>query len=143
MFSAVADGFAYLFGLIWNGLEWLLDGLYSLLSPIFDFLSAIFYFIYFIGLILFKIVVIVLTIVKLLIGLMSGLFKTIFGLAPSNDIAVIPSSYMDVFGKLQPIFNTLQLDKVAYLLSVGIWLFTAFVAVRIIGGMRGGGASSD
>lgn len=138
MFSAVADGFGYLFDLIWRAFKWLLDGLSVLLSPVFELLAAIFYFVYMIGVILYKIVLIVLTIGKLLIGLLTGLFKTIFGLAPSSEVAVMPQAYHDVFAKLQPIFLTLQLDKVAYLLSFALWIFTAFVAVRIIGSMRNG-----
>lgn len=136
MFSAVADGFAYLFDLLWSGFDWLLDGISFLLRPIFDLISAIFYFIYMIGVVLVKIVFIVLTIGKLLIGLLTGLFKTIFGLAPSSEKAVIPQAYSDVFGKMQPIFETLQLNKVAYLLSFALWIFTAFIAVRIISTMR-------
>lgn len=138
MFSAVADGFSYLFDLIWRAFRWLLDGLSVLLSPVFELLAAIFYFVYMVGVILYKIVLIVLTIGKLLIGLLTGLFKTIFGLAPSSNVAAMPQAYHDVFSKLQPIFLTLQLDKVAYLLSFALWIFTAFVAVRIIGTMRNG-----
>lgn len=136
MFSAIADGFGYLFDLIWRAFKWLLDGIYFLLSPIFELIAAIGYFIYMIGVILYKIVLIVLTIGKLLIGLLTGLFKTIFGLAPSSNVAAMPQAYHDVFAKLQPIFLTLQMDKVAYLLSFGLWIFTAFIAVKTIGTMR-------
>lgn len=136
MFRAVADGFSYLFDLIWRAFKWLLDGLYVLLSPIFDLIAAIGYFIYMIGVILYKVVIIVLAVGKLLIGLIVGLFKTIFGLAPSSSVAVMPQAYHDVFNQLKPIFVTLQIDKVAYLLSFALWIFTAFIAVKIIGTMR-------
>lgn len=141
MFSAVADGFGYLFRLIWEACSWVLDGIYWLLKPVFDLLGGIFYFIFKIGVVLYKVLEIVVTVVKLLIGLATGLFRTIFGLSYSGQSAVIPDSYMTIFGKLQPIFASLQLNKVAYLLSFGVWIMAAFVAMRIIGGMRGAGSS--
>lgn len=140
MFSAIADGFGYLFGLLWKVANWILDGLYTLLKPVFEFIGAIFYFVYKLGIVLYKVLEIVVAIAKMLIGISVGLFKTIFGLSyTGSSSGAIPSSYMSAFGKMQPIFEQLQFNKLAYLLIFGIWIAAAIVAMRIIGGLRGGG----
>ena len=138
MFNAIADGFNYLFNLIGDFGLWMLGGIQKLLQPIFDFFSAIFYLLYKLGVILVKIIELVIGLVKLLIGLLTGLFKTITGLNYSGAPAAIPEAYQSAFDNLQPIFQMLQLDKVAYLVLVAIWIFTAIYATKIIGGMRGG-----
>jgi len=141
MFHAIADGFNYLWGFLKQLFWWLLDGIAFLLKPVFDLLAAIFYFLYKIGVVLVKIVEIVLALGRLLIGLCTGLFKTITGLGYTGRPAAIPASYQDVFDRIQPVFQTLQLDKVAYLVQFAIWVMTALAAIRIIGGMRGGAGS--
>lgn len=141
MFSAIADGFSYLFGLLVNLFGYLLDGLYKLLSPLFDFIGAIFYLIYKLGVILVSILKIVYALGKLLVGLLTGLFATITGFGYSGASASLPSAYTDVYSRLGPIFAHLQMDKVAYMIQFAIWLFTGLYAARIIGSMRGGGSS--
>jgi hypothetical protein len=143
MFHAIADGFNYLWGFLARLADWLLDGLAYLFSPIFDLLAGIFYFLYMIGVVLVKVVTVVLALGKLLIGLCTGLFKTITGLSFSGRPAILPDSYNDVFARLQPVLNTLQLDKVAYLITFAIWIATAFASIKIIGNMRGGGGEAD
>jgi len=142
MFHAIADGFNYLWSFLKLLAWWILDGIAFLLKPVFDLLAAIFYFLYKIGVVLVKIVEIVLALGRLLIGLCTGLFRTITGLSYTGRPAAIPASYQEVFDRIQPIFITLQLDKVAYLVQFAIWIMTAFAAIRIIGAMRGG-ASDD
>lgn len=139
MFKAIADGFGYLYSLLIRLGSWLLEGLGKLLAPVLEFLGAIFYFLYKIGVVLAKVLHIVYAIAKLLIGLIQGLFSTLIGFSYTGRAATLPSSYQKVFTELQPTFQTLQLDKVAYLFQFGIWLFTAFMAIRIIGNMRGPG----
>lgn len=139
MFSAVADGFHYLFGLLGEGFLYLLDGIYALFRPLLDFLDMIFYFIYMLGVIIVKIVKLVFAVARMLIGLVQGLFATILGLSFSGRAVVLPGSYQDAFIQLQPTMRKLQLDKVAYVIQFGIWVFTAFGAIQIIGKMRGGG----
>lgn len=142
MFHAIAAGFNYLWGFLKDLGTYFLNAIAWLLKPVFDLIGAVFYFVYKIGVVLLKVVEVVLSIGKLLIGIGSGLFKTITGLSYTGTPAVIPDSYNQVFTKLQPVFMTLQLDKVAYLIIFTIWIYTAFTAIKIIGDMRGG-ASSD
>jgi len=142
VFHAIAAGFNYLWDFLKQLGWWLLDGIAYLLRPVFEFFGSIFYFVYKIGVVLVKIVEIVLAMGRLLIGLCTGLFRTITGLGYSGRPAAIPDSYQEVFDRIQPIFITLQLDKVAYLVQFAIWIMTAFAAIRIIGAMRGG-ASDD
>lgn len=138
MFHAVADGFNYLWGFIKDFGKWLLDGIYWLLKPILDLIGAIFYFLYKVGIVLVKVIEVVLAVGKMLIGICTGFFKTILGLSYTGRPAIIPDSYNQVFIKLQPVLNTLQLDKIAYLITFSIWVFTALTAIKIIGDMRGG-----
>lgn len=143
MFSAIADGFNYLFGLIWTALQWLLNGLTALFRPVFDFLDAIGYFLYKLGVILYKVLELVVSLGKMLIGLGTGLLKTITGLSyTASAPSPLPSAYSEAVGNLQPIFAQLQLDKVAYLVTFAIWIMTAIITMRLIGGMRGGGSNS-
>lgn len=142
MFSAIADGFNYLFSFLSDGFGFILDGIFQLFKPILSFLDMIFYFIYKLGVIVVKIVALVFAVGRLLVGLIEGLFATIFGFSYSGRPAQLPSSYANAFARLQPTMAKLQLDKVAYILQFGLWLFTAFAATTIIGKMRGGGDDS-
>ncbi|WP_336791153.1 hypothetical protein [Paenibacillus sp. MMO-177] len=140
MFKAIADGFGYLFSVIWSAVVWVMNGLYRLFQPVFEFIGAIFYFVYKLGVILYKVLEIVLAIGRMLIGLSTGLFKTILGLSYNPATASpIPESYSSVIAKLQPALETLQFNKVAYVLMFVIWITTAIFAMRIIGGFRGAG----
>lgn len=139
MFRAIADGFGYLFRLLGDLGGWILDGIWMLFKPLFDLLAAIFYFLYMLGVVLVKVLEVVLNVGKLLVGVLTGLFKTIVGLSYTGTPAALPGSYNSAFSKIMPHINSLQLDKVAYVLIFGIWLTAGFMAVKIIGGMRGGG----
>lgn len=138
MFSAIADGFKWLYQLLIDLFTFLLGGLLKLLQPIFDLLGIVFEFIYWIGVIIAKVVHLVFSIGKLLIGLITGLFKTILGLGYTGGGRGLPSSYTNVYEHIRPALNTLQLDKVAYILQFTLWILTALMAARIIGNMRGG-----
>jgi hypothetical protein len=138
MFSAIADGFGYLFGLLGKLGLWILEGIGKLLAPIFELIGAIFYFIYMLGVVLVKIILLVVGVGKLLLGVVAGLFMTIAGLSYSESAPVLPGSYQSAFDHLGGFIGGAQLDNVAYLLVFAIWLFTAFGAIRIIGAMRGG-----
>lgn len=141
MFRAIADGFGYLYSHLKDLSHYLLNGIWLLLQPIFELVGAIFYLLYMLGLVLVKILAIVLSIGNLLVGIVTGLFKTILGLGYTGSGTALPASYNSVFAKLMPFINSLQLDKVAYILVFGIWITTAFYAIKIIGEMRGNGGS--
>lgn len=141
MFSAIADGFSYLFSLLGDLGLFILNGIMKMIQPIIDFIGAIFYFVYKLGLVLVKVLALFGTLARLLVGLLTGLFKTITGLAYTGAGAEMPASYQSAFDNLQPVFNQLQFNKLGYVLIFTVWLFTAFVAVKIIGNMRGGGGS--
>lgn len=143
MFHAIADGFNYLYRLLVDLFQFVLNGILWLLQPLFDLIGIIFEFIYWIGVIVVKIVVLVFTVGKMLIGLIAGLFSTIIGLNFSGRTASLPDSYASVYTHIRPYLVTLQLDKVAYILQFTIWIFTAFMAIKIIGSMRGGGGSGE
>lgn len=138
MFSAIADGFRFLFAYLNTFGLWILQGLTKLIQPILDFLGGIFYFIYNLGVLLVKVTMIVVGLAKLLIGIVTGLFKTFLGLSFTGRASVLPDSYQSVFDHLKPLLGVLQLDKVAYLFIFGIWIYTGWAAMRIIGNMRGG-----
>lgn len=115
----------------------------AIFRPVLDLIDAIGYFLYKIGVILYKVLELVVSLGKLLIGLATGLIKTITGLSYSpNTPSPLPGAYSEAVGNLQPIFSQLQIDKVAYLVTFAIWIMTAIIAMRLIGGMRGGGSSS-
>lgn len=118
-----------------------LNGLTKLLQPIFDLIYIVLEFIYYLGVIIVKIVLLVFTIGKLLVGLIAGLFSTIIGFSYTGSGAstALPSSYLKVIDHIRPALAILQVDKIAYLLQFTLWLFTAFMAIRIAGNMRGGG----
>lgn len=142
MFRAIADGFGYLFGWLGDLFGWLLRGILAIFQPLIDLIAAIFYFLYKIGVVLVMIIELVFNIGRLLIGLLAGLFATLTGLNYTGKPANIPAAYQDVFNRLQPIYDTLQLDIIATLMQWVLWIMTAFIAVKIIGNMRGGGSSS-
>jgi len=143
MFKAIADGFGYLFDLLGRFGKYILDGILWLLSPILDFFAMIFYFIYKLIAVLASVVRLVIDVGRLLLGLVTGLFKTIIGFNFTGSTTILPDSYQKVFLNLQPILKTLQVDKVAYLFQFGIWIFTAIIAMKIIGNMRGGGSGEN
>ncbi|MMZ56018.1 hypothetical protein D1872_178940 [compost metagenome] len=141
MFKAIADGFNWLFDLLATLFSRLMDGLLWLLQPLFDILNIIFQFIYWIGQIIFKIIQLVFGVGKLLIGMVAGLFRTLLGFGYTGKGATLPGSYAEVYANIRPYLNSLQLDKVAYIMQFSIWIFTAFMAIRIMGNMKGGGGS--
>ena len=141
MFRAIADGFNYLYSHLITLLGKLLDGLLWLLQPLFDLIGLIFGLVYWIGVIIVKIVMLVIGIGKLLVGLIAGLFSTIIGFSYSGSTTNLPSSYSEVYTHIRPILKTIQLDKIAYLMQFAVWFGTAFMALQIIGSMRGGGGS--
>lgn len=138
MFRAIADGFNWLFDLLGTLFSRLMDGLWWLLQPIFDLVMIIFEFVYWIGVIIVKIILLVFGVGKFLIGLVAGLFTTIFGLGFTGKVSNLPASYADVYTHIKPYLNSLQLDKVAYIMQFSIWFFTGLTALKIIGNMRGG-----
>lgn len=140
MFSAIADGFGYLFNLLGDFFMKLMSGLLWLLQPLFDLIGLIFAFIVWIGTIIVKIAMLVFAIGKMLVGLVAGLFSTIIGFGYTGKTSNLPNSYMDAYTHIKPYLSVLQLDKVAYLFLFGIWFFTAWAALHIIGNMRGGGS---
>lgn len=141
MFKAIADGFNWLFQMLATLFSKLMNGLLWLLQPLFDLLGIIFEFIYYIGLLIVKVVFLVITLGKLMIGVITGLFKTIVGLGYTGRTSALPSSYMEVYPHIQPYLHKLQIDKIAYILQFTIWFATAFIAIKLIGSMRGGGGS--
>lgn len=141
MFRAIADGFNYLFDLLASLFYKIMNGLLWMLQPVFDLIALIFSFVVWIGIIVGKIVLLVFALGKMLVGLIVGLFATITGFGYSGGKTNLPASYNDVYTHIKPFLATMQIDKVAYLLQFGIWLMTAFMALNLIGNMRGGGGS--
>lgn len=138
MFKGIADGFGYLFGLLGDMALFLLQGIVKILQPILDLIGALFYFVFKLGVVLVKVINLVISVGRLLIGLIIGLFKTLSGFSFSGKSAIIPASYQSAFDHLRPLFQLLQLDKLAYIFIFSIWLFTATAAVRKIRNMGGG-----
>lgn len=138
MFTAIADGFDKLFSWLGSLFSFLLDGLLKLLQPILDLIAGIFYLLYLLGVLIVKVLKLLVAVGKLLLGLVAGLFKTITGLSYTGAPAAMPASYNNVFARLQPVFDTLQFDKLAYVVMFAISVMTIFTALKIIGGMRGG-----
>lgn len=110
--------------------------------PILDLIGAIFYLFYKLGVVLVEVVKIILGLGRLLVGLVVGLFKTLTGLSYTGTPSTIPGAYSEAYSRLQPVMDRLQLDKLAYIILVAIWIFTAIAAIRLIGSMRGGGSSA-
>lgn len=138
MFNGIKKAFEYLYGLLTDLFGFLLDGITAIFKPIIDLFIGIGYLFYKIGVVLVEIAILIGSVGKLALGLIQGLFKTITGFAYQGTAANLPGSIGSAFDNLQPLFNTLQLNKIGYVIIFSIWLYTAFAATRIIQNFSGG-----
>ena len=138
MFDGIKKAFEYLYGLLIDLFGWVIDGIAAIFAPIIDLVIGIGYFIYKIGLLLVEIVTLLGLVGKLALGLVQGLFKTITGLAYNGTPANVPTAFDNVFDQIQPVLQALQFNKIGYLITFSIWVFTAIYGIRIIQTFRGG-----
>lgn len=138
MFDGIKKAFQFLYDLLITMFEWILNGIAAIFQPIIDLVIGIGYFIFMIGTVLVEILQLIGAVAKLAIGIVTGLFKTITGLSYSGSPANIPGTFDSVFDQMQPVLQALQFNKIGYVITFSIWVFTAIYAVRIIQTFRGG-----
>lgn len=123
-------------------LGWLFDGLIQLLkalfSPILIVIALIFYFLYKLAELVVMLFMVLLGIGKLLYAFIQGIIATFAGFV-WTPTTPDHGSWSYAFGQAFASLSDYQMDKVAYVLMFGIWIFTAFAAIRLLsGGGRGG-----
>lgn len=137
MFDGIKKAFEYLYDLITTLFEWLLDGLTAIFKPIIDLVFGISYFIYSLGVLAVEILSLIGSVAKLAFGLIQGLFLTITGLSYQGTPATLPGSLGSAVNNLQPVFETLQFNKIGFVVIFSIWLFAALAATKIIQSFKG------
>ena len=138
MFDGIKKAFQYLYNLLIDLFQWILEAITAIFKPIINLVLGIGYFIYKIGLLLVEVLQLIGSVAKLALGLVQGLFKTILGLSYQGTAANLPGSLSAAVDNLQPIFQTLQFNKIGYVIIFSIWLFAALAATKIIQTFRGG-----
>lgn len=125
--------FSNLFQKLFEFLKWLL-------KPIFILIALIFYFIYKLGYVLILLFRVFLGIGKVLLSIVAGIFKTLAGFVFTPGSTPQEGTWSHVFENLSQYgLGFFQLDTIAYILLFLIWFSTAFIAIRIIANIRGGG----
>jgi hypothetical protein len=138
MFEGIKKAFEFLFQLIIDMFTWILEGILAILKPIIDIFIGIGYFVYKIGLVLVEIVFLIGGVGRLVLALVQGLWNTLTSFDFDGTNVNLPGSIGQAFENLQPIFQTLQFNKIGFVVMFSIWLFTALAAVKIIQTFRGG-----
>jgi hypothetical protein len=141
MFQAIKKGFEFLFQLLIDLFTWILEGIMEVLKPVIDIFIGIGYFIYKIGVVLVEIVFLLGSVGRLVLALIQGLFNTLTSFDFDGTPASLPGSVGQAFNNLQPIFETLQFNKIGFVVMFSIWLFTALAAIKIVQTFRGGNDS--
>jgi hypothetical protein len=138
MFDGIKKAFEKLFQFLSDLLVWIVEAITAIFKPIIDLFIGIAYFFFKLGVIVVEILQLIGAVSKMALGLAQGIFKTILGLSYDGTPAVLTGSLGSAVTKLQPIFATLQLNKLGYIIIFSIWLFAALAAVKIIQSFRGG-----
>lgn len=124
--------------------ETLIDFLKLLFKPFLIIIAFIFYFLYELGSVIVLLFKFFLGIGKVMFSLITGIFKTIAGFSYTPSAPTGTGRWASIFENLSAHGLTfLQLDNLAYILMFGIWFGTAFLAIRILSNLRGGGAGAD
>lgn len=138
MFEGIKKAFQYLYQLLTDLFNWILEGITAILKPIIDLVFGIGYFIYSLGVLVVEILGLLGSVAKLAFGLVQGLFLTITGLSYQGTPATLPGSLGSAVVNLQPVFETLQFNKIGFVVIFSIWLFAALAATKIIQTFREG-----
>lgn len=124
-------------------LGWIFDGLIQLLKalfyPVLVVVALILYFFYKLAELVVKIFSVLLALGKLLYAFVQGIIATIAGFVWTPTTPTHGSWSFAFFQAFETMEDYYQLDKIAYVLLFAIWIITAFAAIRIITGGRGGG----
>lgn len=125
LFNAMLKGIGAFFQSVINVIKWIMQ-------PIFIVIGIVFYFLYKIGEIIVALVMVIVGIGKLLYSLVMGLFNTIASLAWTSSAPPDHGSWSYSINQIFAGLEYYQLDKLAYVLSFGIWVTTAFLAIKIL-----------
>jgi hypothetical protein len=138
MFEGIKKAFEFLYNLLIDLFTFIVEAVQAIFQPIIDIFIGIGYFIYKIGVVLYEVLSVLGSVGKLVLGLIQGLYRTILSFDYDGTAVNLPGSIGQAFQNLQPIFQTLQFNKIGYVVMFSIWLFTALAAVKIIQTFRGG-----
>ncbi|NHN35563.1 hypothetical protein [Paenibacillus agricola] len=130
MMGYISELFGYLFQKLFDLLE-------LLFRPFFILFAIIFYFFFQLGKLVLLLFMLLLGIGKIFFALVKGIFLTLAGFTftPStrND-----GAWTNVFNNVVGGLDFYQIDTLAYVLLFLIWFSTAFVAIKLLGSMKGG-----
>lgn len=124
-----------LFGGLFQGL---INVLKIIFKPIFIVIALLFYFIYKLGELIVTLVLVLVAIGKLLYSFVIGLFNTFASLSYTPTSPPNHGSWSYAINQAFMSLEMYQLDKIAYVISFGIWVATAFGVIKILSA-RGGG----
>lgn len=140
LFSFLGDLFyrlmSFIGDLVWKAVRAVTDFLAWLFAPILELIGAIFHLIgrliEFLGLLLYMF----LKLGQLALAMISGLFRTILGLSFSGAKPSVPPNMAGGIDGIGQAMSIMQLDNFAYVLLVGVWIFTAVAVIRMLGTLR-------
>jgi hypothetical protein len=147
LFRFLGSIFSNLFGVIWDGLKWvvkqlgkflqnILDVLIAFFEVIYDLIKGLLYLLYMIGVLAAKLFLVIFEAAKVLWALVVGFAKTLGSLTytPTSGSG---NGYSSMIGKIFTYLEPLQLNIVAYILLFVLWFVTAVSAMKLISSMRG------
>ncbi len=116
--------------------------LQQLLQPVFAIINAFFYFVQQLFTLVGLLFELLAGVFHVLFAFAGGLLATLTGISYNNSAPTLPGDVSGVFAHFQTVFGLLQLDNIAYVLHFAIWVFTAYIVVKMLGnfGMGGGGS---
>jgi hypothetical protein len=149
LFGFLGSIFGGLFGVIWDGVQWignlvkslfqgLLDVLIGFFKAIYALIDGILYLLYMIGVLAVKLFLVIFEAAKILWSLIVGFGRTLASLhyTPRSSSG---NGYSEIMGKLFKNLSVLQLDGIAYILLFCLWFITAITAIKLISSIRVGG----
>lgn len=142
--------FSKLFGVIWDGIEWignliknlfqgLIDFLGILVDAIFGLIAGLLYLLYMIGVLAVKLFLVLFEAVKILWALIVGFSKTLVSLTYTPQVSS-GNGYSEMIGKIVDIAEPLQINSIAYILLFILWFSTAIGSIKLISSIRVGGS---
>src|SRR5690606_7762411 len=118
-----------LFGGLFQGL---INVLKLIFKPIFIVVALLFYFLYKLAELVVTLVLVIVAIGKLLYSFMIGLFNTFASMSYTPTSPPNHGSWSYAINQAFAALEMYQLDKIAYIISFGIWVATAFGVIKIL-----------
>lgn len=116
--------------------------LQQVFAPVFAIINAFFYFVQQLFTLVSLLFDLLVQVFHVLFAFAGGLVATLSGMTYNNSSPVLPSDVSGVFAHFQTVFGLLQLNNIAYVLHFAIWIFTAYIVVKMLGNFGMGGGNS-